>query len=93
MDTREIILDYEQSIAFIRGKDKKLYNLDMKNFQEKSDSEMNYFRTELMRYFVHNYNKMSEVQRNSILQQIPFNTHFNWDFNLISVLSCMGNKS
>lgn len=54
---------------------------------------MNYFRTELMRYFVHNYNKMSDVQRISVLQQIPFNTHFNWDFNLISVLSCMGNKS
>lgn len=27
------------------------------------------------------------------MNQIPFNTHFNWDFNLVSVLALMGNRT
>lgn len=54
---------------------------------------MNYFRTELMRYFMHNYTKLTKIQKTAILSEIPFNTHFNWNFNLVTVLSCIGNKS
>lgn len=53
---------------------------------------MNYFRTELMRYYMHNYTKMSVVNRKTILSYIPFTTHFNWNMNLLNVLSVMGNK-
>lgn len=75
---------------FLRTRSHHVYHLDMNNFQMKSDKQMNYFRTELMRYYMHNYKGMNEVQRQAILDEIPFNTHFNWHFNLVSVLSCLG---
>lgn len=54
---------------------------------------MNYLRTELMRYYIHNKTTMSEIQSKAILHHVPFKTHFNWDFNLVSVLATMGNRS
>lgn len=78
---------------FLRDHRHNLYHLDMNNFQKQSSKEMNYFRTELMREYVHNYSKMSEQRRATILYEIPFNTHFNWNFNLVSVMTCMGQKN
>ena len=93
IDAREIELDYEQSIMFLRDKNHKLFQLDMNNFQMKSDEHINYMRTELMRYYIHNSIKMSQKQINAIISHIPFNTHFRWDCNLVSVLAHMGDKS
>lgn len=92
ISAKEINLDYDNNIAFVRDKNHDLYYLDMNNFQKQSGQDMNYFRTELMRYYIHNYPKMSKIQRNTVLTYIPFMTHFNWNMNLVSVLSFMGNK-
>lgn len=54
---------------------------------------MNYFRTELMRQFIHYYPYMSDHRRKTILNEIPFNTHFNWNLNLVSIMTCIGQKS
>lgn len=77
----------------MRSAKKVLYHLDMNKFQKKSDGEMNYFRTELIRYYIHNFKRMSLGQRECILNEIPFNTHFCWNFNLVSVLTFMGQKN
>lgn len=93
INAKEINLDYDQNIMFVRDHRKNLYQLDMDNFQKQSSKDMNYFRTELMRQYIHFYSKMSEERKRTILKEIPFNTHFNWNFNLVSVMACMGQKS
>lgn len=93
INAKEINLDFDQNLMFVRDHLHNLYFLDMNNFQKQSSHEMNYFRTELMRYYIHYYPKMSDLRRRTILREIPFNTHFNWNFNLVSVMACMGQKS
>lgn len=84
--------DEQENLIFIKSKKKGLFKLDMNDMQKQNNPRSNYFNTELMRFFIHNAERLNKAQDDLLLNQFNLDTLHSWNFNLINVASKFGTK-